>query len=153
MSAVVIWTLYRLEGCPQSPCLEAIRHSFGAVQVARIDLLASRDGPPVEIKLRAVGIRVFHRIGIEILIHVRDSFGALAVMAAAQRLGLDRPLVFHPSQMIDDVDIKVVEAAAAGPDEAVEALHLVEQIGDPGRFGKRGEISAGPVHPVTPLRG
>ena len=72
-------------------------------------------------------------------------------MAAAQRLGLDRPLVFHPSEMIDDVDIEVVEAAAAGPDEAVEALHLVEQVGDPGGLGKRGEVSAGPVHPVTPL--
>ena len=43
-------------------------------------------------------------------------------MAAAQRLGLDRPLVFHPSEMIDDVDIEIVVAAAAGPDETVEAL-------------------------------
>ena len=107
--------------------------------------------PPVEEKLRAVGIRVFHRIRIEILVHVGDAFGTQLVMAAAQRLGLDRPLVFHPSEMIDDVDIKVVEAAAAGPDEAVEALHLVEQVADAGRFGKRGEISAGPMHPVTPL--
>ena len=55
-------------------------------------------------------------------------------MASAQRLGLDRPLVFHPSKMIDVVDVKVVEAAAAGPDEAVEARHLPEQFADPGHF-------------------
>ena len=30
-------------------------------------------------------------------------------------------------------------------------LHLVEQVADPGRFGQREEVSAGPVHPVTPL--
>ena len=73
-------------------------------------------------------------------------------MPAAQRLRLHRPLVLHPSQMIDQVDIKVVEAASARPDETVEALHLVEQVGDTGRFGRREEISARAVHPVTPLQ-
>src|SRR5579862_3693077 len=72
-------------------------------------------------------------------------------MAAAQRLCLDGPLIFHPSEMIDDVDIEITEASAAGPDEAVETLHLVEQVADPIGFGKRREISNGTVHPVTPL--
>src|ERR1035437_8927740 len=121
------------------------------MHVARIDLLASRHAPPIEEELRAIGIRILHRVRVEILVHVRDSFRTLAVVAAAPRLSLYRPFVFHPTEMIDDVDVIVVEAAAAGPDEAMEALHLVEQIADAGRFGKRGEVGDGPMHPVTPL--
>ena len=73
-------------------------------------------------------------------------------MPAAQRLRLYRPFVLHPSQMIDDVDIEVVVAASARPDEAVEALHLVEQVGDTSRFGQGEEISAGAMHAVTTLQ-
>ena len=65
-------------------------------------------------------------------------------MAAAQRLGLHRPLVFHPSQMVDDVDIKIVEAAAAGPDEAVEALDLVKQVADAAGLGSEKKYPPGP---------
>ena len=49
-------------------------------------------------------------------------------MAAAQRLGLDRPGVFHPTEMINVVDVKVAETPAAGPEEAVEALNLPKQF-------------------------
>src|ERR1035437_9965820 len=73
-------------------------------------------------------------------------------MLAAQRLRFYRPFVLHPAQLIDDVDIKVVVAASARPDEAVEALHLVEQVADPVRFGRGEEISAGAVHAVTTLQ-
>ena len=73
-------------------------------------------------------------------------------MPAAQRLRLYRPLVLHPSQMIDKVDIKIVEAASARPDEAVEALHLVEQVSDTSRFRQGKKISAGAMHAVTTLQ-
>ena len=54
--------------------------------------------------------------------------------------------------MIDEVDIKVVVTASARPDEAVEALHLVEQVGDTSRFGRGEEIPAGTMHAVTTLQ-
>src|SRR5579884_2753305 len=73
-------------------------------------------------------------------------------MAPAECLRLYRPFVFHPSQVIDDVDVKVVEAASARPDEAVEAFHLVQQVADAVRFGQGQEISAGPVHAVAALQ-
>src|ERR1700683_2561577 len=73
-------------------------------------------------------------------------------MPAAQRLRLHGPLVLHPPQLIDQVDIEVIEAAAASPDETVEALHLVKEVGDTGRFRKRAEITAGPMHPVAALQ-
>src|SRR4051812_3178714 len=73
-------------------------------------------------------------------------------MTAAQGLRLYRPLILNPSQMIDEVDIKIVVAASARPDEAMEALHLVQQVGNTSRFGQGEEISAGAMHAVTTLQ-
>ena len=81
---------------------------------------AARHAAPVHDELGFVGKRVFHGVGIEVLVDV-----VAAIMAAAQGLGLDRPGVLHPAAMVDDVDVEVAEAAAAGPEEAVEASDLV----------------------------
>ena len=60
-------------------------------------------------------------------------------MASAEGLGLDRPGVLHPAEMVDVVDVEVAEAAAAGPEEAVEVLDLPEQLaGVAGPFGGEG---------------
>src|SRR5215471_18273833 len=120
------------------------------MQGTAIDLLASGDGAPVEKEFGAVGIGIFHRVCVEVLVDIHDAFGTGAVLTAAQGLRLYGPLVLHPPQLIDQVDVEVVEAAAAGPDETVEALHLIQEVGDAGWFWERGEISARAVHPVAP---
>src|SRR5215472_15878684 len=100
------------------------------MQATRVDFLASIHAAPVEEELAAIGICVLHRVNVKIRIHIGDSFRTDLVMPTAQRLRLYGPLALHPSQMIDDVDVKVVEAAPTRPDEAVESFHLVEQVGD-----------------------
>ena len=84
------------------------------------------------------------RVGVEVLVDV-----VAAIMAAAQRLGLDRPGVLHPAAMVDDVDVEVAEAAAAGPEEAVEAPNLVGHFGDVGRLRRRLHRSDRAVHAVA----
>src|SRR6186997_3203110 len=110
---------------------------------------ATDDTASVHNKLRAVGERVFCRIRIEILVHVGDAFGTLAVMAATQRLGFDRPGVLHPAEVIDMVDVKVAVASAARPKEAVEVLNLPKQFAHAGGLRHRRERPDWPMHPVT----
>src|SRR6266853_6388015 len=70
-------------------------------------------------------------------------------MAAAQRLGLDRPGVLHPAEMINMVNVKVAEAPAARPEEAVEALNLPEQFSRFARPFFRKRRSHRSMHPVA----
>ena len=128
------------------------RHAFGAVCVAGVNILTAQYAAAVHEKLASVGIGVFHRICIEILVHTSDTFGACFVMAAAQSLSLDGPLIFHPGEMVDNVNVEVAEVASAGPDEAVEALHLIHQVTDARRLGRRGEESDWSVHAVAALQ-
>ena len=99
------------------------RHAFAAVGIRGINGNAAVVAPAIHDELGAVGEGVFNRVVVEVLVHV-----IAAIMAAAQRLGLDRPGVLHPAEMIDVVDVKVAVAPAAGPEEAVEVLNLPEQF-------------------------
>src|ERR1019366_1127086 len=109
--------------------------TLAAMHVAGIDGLTTYYVASVKKHLGAIGEGVFHRIGVEILVHVRHAAAVLPVVAAAQSLGLDRPRVLHPAQGIQDMDIIVTVHAAAGPQEAMETLHLVIQLADIRRFG------------------
>ena len=79
-------------------------------------------------------------VGVEVLVDV-----VAAVVAAAGGLGLDRPGVLHPAALVDVVDEEVAERAAAGPQEAVEPLDLVQQLADVVRAS--GSANAEPVGP------
>ena len=78
------------------------------------------------------------------------SIDVAAVVAAAEGLGLDRPGVLHPAALVDLVDVEVAEAAAAGPEEAVEPLDLVEQLADVVRLRAGREAADRAVHAVGP---
>src|SRR5260370_2853837 len=117
-------------------------HALGAVHVAGVDAGGAGDAAPVEEELAAVREGVFHGIGVEVLIHERRAIPTLAVMTAAQCLGLDRPAVLHPAEMVDEVDKEVAEAPAAGPEEGMEVPYLVIQIADAGRPGQQPGIGA-----------
>ena len=82
---------------------------------------------------------------IEILIDVLAAVGA-----AARRRRLHRPGVLHPAALVDVVNQEVAVAAAAGPQERVEALHLVEQLADAGRLGGRGFHGGAARHAIGP---
>src|SRR4051794_6022475 len=73
-------------------------------------------------------------------------------MPASHCLSLHGPLILQPTQLIDVVDIKIVEAASARPDEAVEALHLVKQVGDTGGFRRGEEVPDRSMHTVATLQ-
>ncbi|MHC4583162.1 MAG: hypothetical protein ACYS3N_01450 [Planctomycetota bacterium] len=139
-------------GHPAVAALGDDRHAFGAMGVAGVNVLAAQDTATIQEKRGAVFIGVFHRIGIEILVHISDAIGTLTVMAAAKCLGFHWPVVLHPALMIYKVDVKVTEVPAAGPDEAVETLDLVHQVTDTGRFGQRGEKSDWSMHSVGALQ-
>src|ERR1051325_9521364 len=104
------------------------RHAFAAMGIAGVNVGAPVGAAPVHDELGAVGKGVFHRIRIEILIHPQLAIRVVAIMPAAQRLGLNRPRVFHPAEMIDVMDVEVAVTAAAGPEEAVETGNLPEQF-------------------------
>src|SRR5207244_3306160 len=70
-------------------------------------------------------------------------------MAAAQRLGFDRPGGLHPTEMVNMVDVKVAEAPTARPQEAVETLNLPEQLTRVARPLFRVRRSHRPMHPVA----
>ena len=79
---------------------------------------------PAEVEeLGAVGIGVFDRVGVEVLV---DRLAP--VVAAAHRVGLDRPGALHPGTLVDLVNVVVAVHAAGGPEEAVEPPDLVEQL-------------------------
>ena len=100
---------------------------------------------PKKRELRAVGKGVLDGVIVEVLID-----RVAAIVAAAQAHRLNRPGVLHPAALVDAVDVEVAEAAAAGPEEAVEPLDLVEQLADALRLRRRGEGAGRPVHPVAP---
>ena len=70
-------------------------------------------------------------------------------MASADRMGFDRPRVFHPAGFVDEMDIDIAEETATGPEEAVKAFDLIHDFGLAFRFfqGKGG--SHWSVHPVA----
>ena len=112
-----------------------------AVGVAGEFLVAAVDVAAFEEQLGAVGEGVLDRVGVEVLVDA-----VAAVVPAAGALGLDRPGVLHPAAFVDVVDQEVAEAAAAGPEEAVELLDLVQQLADAVGLGRRSK--AEPTGPV-----
>ena len=72
--------------------------------------VAAVDRAAVEKQLRAVGKRVLDRVVVEVLIDV-----VAAVMPAAGGLRLHRPGVLHPAALVDVVNQKIAERAAAEP--------------------------------------
>ncbi len=88
--------------------------------------LAPRPGhrAAVEVQLRAVGEGVLDRVRVEVLV---DEI--LAVVPAADRLGLHRPGLLHHAGLVDVVDVEVREHPARRPQEAVEASQLVHHLG------------------------
>jgi len=76
----------------------------------------------------------------------------MLVVAAAHPLGLDRPGVLDPSQVIDDVDVEVDEASASRPEETVEALNLIHEVADAGGLGRRRKAADQPGHAIAPLK-
>src|SRR5207248_408887 len=92
---------------------------------------------------------ILYGIGIKVLIHIRCAVSGLAVVAAAHRLGFDRPTVFHPTEVVNNMDIVVAEASSSGPQETMEAPDLVFQVGDIGRLRQGGEMADEALHAVA----
>ena len=113
-----------------SPLCETSAMPFVPWAKAGVDYPAARMQRPSKIELGAVGKGVFDAVNVEILVDVWA-----AIMPAADRLGLHRPGIFHPAALVDAVDVEIAEAAAAGPEEAMEASDLVGDFGDVGRLG------------------
>ena len=98
---------------------------------------------------RAILEGVFHRVGIEVLVHVRAAVGGGFIMTSAKGLAFHRPIVLHPAEMIDVVDVEIGETSAAGPEERVEALDLPHQLaGLPRPLGGKGRAHR-TVHAVS----
>ena len=110
-------------------------------------IVTALDGAAVVHELGAVGVGVFNRVVVEVLIHVRLALTVLSEVLAAGGLRHDRPgpfiegphhveriatgvfriahgSGFHPATFVDVVNIVIVKATATGPDEAVEAADL-----------------------------
>src|SRR5438309_199210 len=119
------------------------------MRVTGVNVVATIDAASVHHELAAVGKRIFHGIGVKILVHARAAATALAIMPPAERLGLDRPGVLHPAEMVDMVDVKVAETPAARPKETVEALNLPEQFSWFARPFSRECRSHRSMHPVA----
>src|SRR5262249_59272300 len=97
------------------------RRAAGAVRVAGEFLVAPGDVAALEQQLRAVGERVLDRVGVEVLIDV-----LAAIIAAARPRRTHGKRVLHPGALVNVVNQEVAERPAAGPQERMEALDLVE---------------------------
>ena len=137
---------------PAVAALRDYRNPFAAVGEATVNVLAACHAASVHEEFTAVTECVFHGIRIEILVYVSDAFRTHLIMPAAESLGLDRPVILHPALMVDDVNVKVAEASAAGPDKAVKSLYLIKKVADTGRFGQRAEEPYWSGHPVASLQ-
>src|SRR5205823_14011576 len=111
-------------GQPAVVGLRDNRHAFAAMRVAGVNVVATIDAASIHHELAAIREGVFHRIRVEILVHADAAATALAIMPTAERLGLHRPGVLHPAEMVNVVDVKVAEAPSARPQKTVEALDL-----------------------------
>ena len=121
--------------------------ALGAVDITSELIMAALDGSAVVHELGAVGVGVFHRIVVEVLVHVRLALPVLGEVLTPSGLCHDRPGPFierthhveriaagvfriahgsglHPAAFVDVVNVVIVEATATGPDEAVEAADL-----------------------------
>src|SRR5262249_33301000 len=123
--------------------------AFRAVKMARINLLCTIDTAAVEIQLRSIREGVFHAVRVEVLIDVRRAVVRGLVMTSADGLCLHGPRVLHPAEMIDVVNVKIVEASAARPDEAVEPPDLIVEFADIRGLGRRSECRRRSVHAIA----
>src|SRR5436190_11426718 len=70
-------------------------------------------------------------------------------MASAERLRFDRPIVLHPAEMVNVMDVEVIEASSAGPKETVEIPNLPKQLVWLARPLGCERRARRPMHPVT----
>ena len=100
---------------------------------------------PFEEQLGAVREGVLDRIVVKVLVD-----RIVAILPPAGGLGSFRPGILHPAAFVDIVDQEVAVAAAAGPQEGVEPVDLVEQIA-PFAWVRRSKfLGCPPVHAVSP---
>jgi hypothetical protein len=97
--------------------------TLAAVGVAGELIMAARNDAAIVHQLGTIGEGVLDRVVVEVLIDV-----VATVVAPTGGLGHDGPGVLDPAALVDVVDVVVVEGAARGPQEAVEALDLPEQL-------------------------
>ena len=86
-----------LLAAPTVATLRRDGHALGTMAGAVVDLVAAIDAAAAQEELGAIRIGVLHGIGVQVLIHIGHALGALAVVAPAHSVGLDRPGVFHPT--------------------------------------------------------
>src|SRR6185437_481954 len=97
------------------------RRAFRAVREAGELLIASVHAAAFQQQLGAVAEGIFDGIHVEVLI---DAVAAIVPADGAARF--DRPGVLHPAALVDVVDVEIAVATAAGPQERVETLYLIE---------------------------
>ena len=119
------------------------REALRTVRPTGVFRLRSRLTPAFKEKLRAVAKRIFHRVGVEILIDA-----VAAIVPPAVGLRLHRPRALHPRTFVDIVNVEIAERPAARPHETVESLNLIHQVGLVGRLRRRRKKADRPVQPV-----
>lgn len=113
------------------------RQAFAAMRVAGVNVVAAIHAASIHVHFAAIREGVFDGVGIEVLVHIGLTTGVGLVVASAEGLGFDGPIIFHPAKVVNVMDIEVVEAAAAGPKETVEVTNLPEQFaGAAGPLGR-----------------
>src|SRR5690242_5822421 len=98
------------------------------MHVARVNVVAASHTTPFHEHSRAIREDVLDGVVVEILVHVRPAFGILLVMARPHSLRFNRPVILHPAEVIDDVDVEIAKRPAAGPEKAMETPDLPEQL-------------------------
>src|SRR6056297_2155019 len=107
-------------------------------------LFAPRNGAAVHEQLRPVIEGVLQMIRVEVLV---DRVAPVVTTAEPDRL--HRPTPFDPTRLIDVVDQKIADGAAAKPQESMEVLDLVHQLAAVGAIWRGGGRTGRPGHSIT----
>ena len=112
--------------------------------------MGSSHASTIKEELRSILKGVFNGIRVEVLVNKWLTIGINSVMSTAQRLCIHRPCILHPAKVVNMVNIKVVEASATGPQEAVEPPNLIFKVAHVIWLGCRLKRSGRTVHSVNP---
>jgi len=123
--------------------------ALGSVNVAGELTVGTVDAPTLEVELRSVGKGVLHRVVVEVLVDERHPFSVGSIVSTTRRLRLHGPAVLHPRKVVDVVNVEVVEAAAARPEEAVESANLILKVAHAIWLGRGFERGRRTVHSVS----
>ena len=110
--------------------------------------LATWHRAAVDEQLGSIAKGVLDRIGVKVLV---DKVAPIVTSAAGDRP--HRPIVLHPTRLIDVVNQEIADGTATEPQEAMKVLDLMHQIAKVGVVSRCRRRTGRPSHAIGTKHG